>query len=155
MKRIVVILSLLVVLAGLLAGCGGAAQQPAGGSSTGGSPAVALKITGNVEKEMAWAENEVRAMDTIEAESTNKDSETKTYTGVPINALLEKAGVKDGATALAFVADDDYTAEATLAEVQGCADCIVSFRNRGGFSIIMPGFPGNVQVKGVAEIQVK
>jgi hypothetical protein len=155
MKRVVVVLSLLVVLVGLLTGCGGAAQQPAGGSSTGGSAEVALKITGNVEKEMAWSEDEVRAMDTIEAESTNKDGETATYTGVPINALLELAGVKAGATTLVFVADDDYTAEATLAEVQGCADCIVSFRNQGGFSTVLPGFSGKLQVKGVVEIQVK
>ena len=89
MKRIVVILSLLVVLVGLLTGCGGAAQQPAGGSFTGGSPAGAFKVTGSVEKELAWAEDEVRAMDAIEAEYTNKDGETKTYTGVSINALLE------------------------------------------------------------------
>jgi hypothetical protein len=150
MRRVLVVLSLLVVLVGLLAGCGGAAQEPAGGSGE-----VALKITGNVEKEMGWTEEEVRAMDTIEAESTNKDGETKTYTGVPINTLLEKAGVKDGATTVVFVAEDDYTAEATLAEVQGCADCIVSFRNQGGFSIVMPGFSGKLQVKGVVEIQVK
>jgi hypothetical protein len=150
MKRIIVVLSLLVVLVGLLAGCGGQAQSP------GGIPAdAALKITGNVEKEIGWVEKDVRAMDTIEAESTNKDGETKSYTGVPINALLEKAGVKDGATALVFVADDDYTAEATLAEVQGCADCIVSFRNQGGFSTVLPGFSGKLQVKGVVEIQVK
>jgi hypothetical protein len=31
----------------------------------------------------------------------------------------------------------------------------VSFRNQGGFSIVMPGYPGNMQVKGVVEIQVK
>ncbi len=54
-----------------------------------------------------------------------------------------------------FVADDGFTGEVTLVEVQDCADCIVSFRNQGGFSIVMPGFPGNVQVKGVVEIQVK
>ncbi len=155
MKRIIVVLSLLVVLTGLLTGCGGSAQEPTGRSSTDGSPAVALKITGNVEKEMGWTEDEVKAMDTIEAESTNKDGETKTYTGVPVNALLEKAGVKDGATTLVFVADDDYTAEATLAEVQVCTDCIVSFRNQGGFSSVLPGFSGKLQVKGVVEIQVK
>ena len=39
--------------------------------------------------------------------------------------------------------------------IEACADCIVSFRNQGGFSIVAPGFPGNVQVKGVIEIQVK
>jgi hypothetical protein len=62
-------------------------------------------------------------MGTIEAESTNKQGETKTYTGVPINALLELAGVQDAATTLTFVADDGHTAEVALAEVQACEDC--------------------------------
>jgi hypothetical protein len=43
----------------------------------------------------------------------------------------------------------------TLAEIQACTDCIVSFRNNGGFSTVLPGFPNNVQVKGVVEIQVR
>ena len=122
----------------------------------GGIPEdAALKITGAVENEIGWTEEKIRSMDTIEAESTNKEGETSTYTGVPISDLLGKAGPNDGATTLAFVADDGYAAEAPLADIQSCEDCIVSFRNQGGFSIVAPGFPGNVQVKGVVEIQVK
>jgi hypothetical protein len=94
-------------------------------------------------------------MDTIEAESTNKSGETSTYTGVPVNALLDLAGVKSDASTVVFVADDGYAAEVALDEVRACQDCIASFRNKGGFSIVMPGFPGNLQVKGVIEIQVK
>ena len=130
---------------------GAPAEMPAGGIPEN----AALKITGNVSQEIGWLEEDVRAMETMEAESTNKQGETSTYTGVSINKLLEMAGPAAGATAVVFVADDGYTAEATLAEVQGCADCIVSFRNQGGFSIVMPGFPGSLQVKGVIEIQVK
>ena len=122
----------------------------------GGIPEdAALKITGAVENEIGWTEEKIRSMDTIEAESTNKEGQTSTYTGVPISDLLGKAGPNDGATTLAFVADDGYAAEAPLADIQSCEDCIVSFRNQGGFSIVAPGFPGNVQVKGVVEIQVK
>jgi hypothetical protein len=47
------------------------------------------------------------------------------------------------------------SAEVPLADIEACADCIVAFRNQGGFSIVAPGFPDNVQVKGVVEIQVK
>jgi hypothetical protein len=115
----------------------------------------AFKITGNVETEVGWTEEKIRSMDAIEAESTNKEGETNTYTGVRISDLLSKAGPKDDATTLVFVADDGYSAEAPLADIQACADCIVSFQNQGGFSIVAPGFPGNVQVKGVVEIQVK
>ncbi len=125
----------------------GGAEQPSGD--------VALKITGKVSQEMGWTEEEVRAMETMTAESTNKQGETETYTGVSLNTLLEMAGPISDATTVVFVADDGYTAEVTLAEVQGCADCIVSFRNQGGFSIVLSGFPGNLQVKGVIEIQVK
>jgi hypothetical protein len=143
------LLSIVAALAILLTGCCGTKEQ-------GGIPEnAALKITGSVDKEIGWTEEQVRAMDTIEAESTNKKGETSTYTGVPINTLLEKAGVKADATTIVFVADDDYTAEVALAEVQGCADCIVSFREQGGFSIVMPDFPSSLQVKGVIEIQVK
>ena len=133
-----------------------AAHPAEGGQAEGGIPEdAALKITGNVATEIGWAEEEVLAMDAIDAESTNKDGETKTYTGILITQLLELAGVQEGAETLNFVADDGYMAEVALADAQACADCIVSFRNQGGFSIVMPGFPGNIQVKGVIEIQVK
>jgi DMSO/TMAO reductase YedYZ molybdopterin-dependent catalytic subunit len=115
----------------------------------------AFKITGSVDTEVGWTEEKIRSMDTIEAQSTNKQGETSTYTGVRIGDLLSKASPKDGATTVVFVADDGFTAEAALADIQSCADCIVSFRNQGGFSIVAPGFPGSVQVKGVVEIQVK
>jgi DMSO/TMAO reductase YedYZ molybdopterin-dependent catalytic subunit len=115
----------------------------------------ALKITGAVENEIGWTEEKIRSMDTIEAESTNKAGETSTYTGVLIDDLLGKAKPDAGATTLVFVADDGYTAEAPLADIQACADCIVSFRNQGGFSIVAPGFEGSVQVKGVVQIKVQ
>ncbi len=130
---------------------GAPAEMPAGGIPEG----AALKITGNVNQEIGWLEEDVRAMETMEAESTNKEGETSTYTGVSINKLLEMAGPASDATTVVYVADDGYTAEVSLAEVQGCADCIVSFRNQGGFSIVMPDFASNLQVKGVVEIQVK
>jgi hypothetical protein len=115
----------------------------------------ALKVTGLVQNELSWSEDEVKAMEAITVESTNKDGETSSYTGVALSNLLELAGLNPEATALVFVADDGYTAEVALAEVQDCTDCIVSFRNQGGFSTVLPDFPGSLQVKGVVEIQVK
>jgi DMSO/TMAO reductase YedYZ molybdopterin-dependent catalytic subunit len=115
----------------------------------------ALRITGEVASAVGWTEEEVRSMDTIEAESTNKSGEISTYTGVPISNLLELAEVQASATTIVYVSDDGNTAEVALEEVQSCGDCIVSFRNQGGFSVVMPGFPGNVQVKGVIEIRLE
>ena len=116
---------------------------------------VALKVTGNVAKEKGWTEAKVKAMKTLDVKSTNKDGETSTYTGVLITDLLAEAKPNADATSVVFVADDGYTAEVTLEELNACADCIVSFRNQGGFSTVMPDFSGKLQVKGVIEIQVK
>ena len=114
----------------------------------------ALKITGQVETEIGWTGDQLGAMETTEAEFTNKAGETNTYTGIAVNDLLDKAGV-EGASTLVLVADDGYSAEVALAEVQACEDCIVSSLDGGGYGMVMPGFPGNVQVKGVIEIQAK
>lgn len=131
-----------LILALLLAGCGSQGE-------------IALKATGAVANEKGWTEAQVKGMKTMEAAYTNKDGETSTYTGVLIMDLLNDAGLNEGATAVTFVADDGYTAEVTLEELRACPDCIVSFRDEGGFSMVMPGFSSKLQVKGVIEIQVK
>jgi hypothetical protein len=131
-------------------------QVQVGTAPAGGIPDnAALKITGKVATPIGWTEETVRAMKTIDAQSTNKQGQTETYTGVPIKDLLALAGPASDATTLVFVADDGFTAEVPLADVLACADCIVSFRSQGGFSTVLPGFANNVQVKGVIEIQVK
>jgi hypothetical protein len=145
MKSLKTLFVVLFVLALLMTAC----------SSGGGGGDVALKVTGSVAKEQAWTEAQVKGMDTMEAVSTNKDGETSTYTGVLITDLLAAAQPNAEATTVVFVADDGYTAEVTLEELNACADCIVSFRNQGGFSTILPGFSSKLQVKGVIEIQVK
>ncbi|MBM4465533.1 MAG: hypothetical protein FJ014_08285 [Chloroflexi bacterium] len=122
----------------------GGAEQPAG---------VALKITGG-GKEMAWTEDELRAMDTLDVDYTGKDGTTTTYTGVPMNALLKLAGAGEGAT-LVLVASDGYTAEVAMTDVQGCTDCIVAFDPAGGLRAVLPKLSGKAQVKGIVEIQVK
>jgi hypothetical protein len=116
---------------------------------------VALKVTGNVAKEKGWTEDKVKAMDSLDVESTNKNGETSTYTGVLITDLLAEAKPNADATTVVFVGDDGYTAEVTLEELNACADCIVSFRDQGGFSTVLPDFSSKLQVKGVVEIQVK
>src|SRR5690606_3629769 len=105
--------------------------------------------------ELALSEAEVKAMPTMESETKNKDGVASTYTGVSLKALLEKAGLKADAAKVDFVADDGFTAEATVAEVQGCDKCIVSFREKGGFRMVMPDMSNKLQVKGGVEIQVQ
>jgi DMSO/TMAO reductase YedYZ molybdopterin-dependent catalytic subunit len=116
---------------------------------------VALKLTGKVGKEMAWSKEQVRAMPAMEVQAQNKQGERSIYAGVSISVLLEMASVQAEASTVVFTAGDGSSAEAQWAEVQACQDCIISFRNKGGFSVVMPDFPGDLQVKGVVEIHVK
>ncbi len=112
-------------------------------------------ITGNVAEEMGWTEDEIKAMETMDVESTNSKGEAETYTGVSLSALLETADPNDDATTVVLVADDGYSTELTLEEVLACEECILSFRNQGGFSSVMPDFAKSAQVKGIVEIQVQ
>ena len=154
MKKSMYLLFVLFTLGALLlTGCGTTeeavpteaevvAEEPAAEEEVAEPAAeAALKITGLVANEMAWTEAEVKAMEAITVQSTNKDGEVKDYTGVSLNALLALAGVASDATGLVFVADDGFTGEVTLAEVQACTDCIVSFRDQGGFSIVPARIP--------------
>jgi DMSO/TMAO reductase YedYZ molybdopterin-dependent catalytic subunit len=151
MRRHTVTLTILFLVIGLLVACGGDEKN----ESSGVPDDAALKITGKVDSETGWTEEEIRAMDTIDVESTNSRGEIDTYTGVPIAKLLAMADVDAGASKLVFVGDDGTTGESAVAKVLACKDCIVSFRTNGGFSIVLPGFPGKAQVKGVVEIRAK
>jgi DMSO/TMAO reductase YedYZ molybdopterin-dependent catalytic subunit len=156
-KKLFTLLGLLL-LTGLVAGCGATpapTANPTAVPTPGGVDKADLKISGKVAKEMAWTEEKVRAMPTVQVQSTNKQGEAQTYTGVPINKLLEVVGLAAEATMIAFVAADGSTAEVALADIDACEDCIISFRSQGGFSTVLPGFPNDLQVKGVIEIQVK
>ena len=151
-RKSVVWVAVVVLIAVVLSACGGSSG---GGDAAGVPTDVALKVTGAVTNEIGWTEDALKAMDTANAEYTNKDGETSAYAGVPVNALLEQAGVAGNATTVVFVADDGFENEVPIGEVQGCADCIVAFRDEGGLSMVMPGFPSRAQVKGVVEIKVQ
>jgi hypothetical protein len=55
---------------------------------------------------------------------------------------------------LIFVGQDGYQAQVPWQEVRECSDCIVAFQDKGGFRVVMPGFPGRVQVRDLVEIVV-
>ena len=115
---------------------------------------VAFKVTGDVVSEQAWTEDEVKAMPTMDAESVNNKGEKSTYTGVSISELLAAAQPNADANVVTFVTDTGSTADVSLYGMKVCADCILSFRSNGGFSVVLPSFPSGLQLKGVVEIQV-
>jgi len=153
MKKIVVLL--LSVLFVSMLGC-----QAADVATTEVEPIVeegpvAFTISGNVATEFGWSEAEIKSLNTLDVDYTNKDGETTTYTGVLLSDLLTLAQPGADAANLVFVADDGYTAEVALADVMTCTNCILGFREEGGFISVMPDFSGKLQVKGIVEIQVQ
>ena len=147
MKKFFYLLAILVLLTGLMSACSPKDQVA--------PEDAALKITGAVANEKFWSEEQVKAMDTSEAERANKEGEMETYTGVSIKSLLDMAGVNADASTIVFVADDGYEAELALADVLADAHGIISFRSNGGFSVVLPDLANNAQVKGVVEIKLK
>jgi DMSO/TMAO reductase YedYZ molybdopterin-dependent catalytic subunit len=124
-------------------------------SACGSSGPAALEVTGLVDTPQGWSEKELKSMDAVDAEYTGKDGSSQTYTGVVISGLLSKAGIQAGAKTVVFVGDDGYTAEVSLDEVESCQDCIAAFQEGGGLRVVMPGFSGKVQVKGLIEIRIQ
>jgi hypothetical protein len=114
-----------------------------------------LVIVGQVDTEIGWLEEDVRAMDTIQVEAKNKKGEMDTDTGVKVADLLNLAGVKAKATNVVFVAADGTTAEISLADIQTCEECILSFRQNGGFSLIAPNLSKDAKLRGVVKFEVK
>jgi len=114
-----------------------------------------LQVSGAVSTEAAFSERDLRDLGTQDVEFTEKTGEVPTYTDPRLVDVLDAVELNVDASAVVFVASDGYEAEATLEEIQGCGDCIVAFQDDGTLKLVMPGFSGKLQVKGVVEIQVK
>jgi len=148
MKHKFRLLIALVIVSTFLVSCGG--SEEAAPVVEEAAPVVeeaALKVG-----ETAFSMEQLEGMDTIVSEATKKDGSTTEYTGVLVTDLLNEAGASG--TRLVFIASDGYEAELSMAELEGCADCIVAFDGEE-LHMVLPGFPSSVQIKGVVEIQVK
>jgi DMSO/TMAO reductase YedYZ molybdopterin-dependent catalytic subunit len=115
-----------------------------------------LVVTGLVDQPLGLSEDDLRAMEVVQITAEHPKSGQQDYEGVRLNALLDQAGVQDGATKLVVTAADGFVAEVFLAEVRDCADCLLGFTNTPAkFKLVMPGLPSSVWVKDVVQIQVQ
>ncbi|MHC1783070.1 MAG: substrate-binding domain-containing protein [Anaerolineaceae bacterium] len=115
----------------------------------------ALKVGGEVDSAMELTVDDLKGMELLKVEYTNKKGETNTYEGPLVSSVLEKAAVKASAATVTFVAADGYSADMAMADLTACADCIVAFQEDGGLLTVMPGQSTKLQVKDLVEIQVK
>lgn len=112
------------------------------------SPETAILAVGT----KSYTQTQLEGFGTIFVDYTNKDGETTSYSGVPLLALLEDAGITNPSTMIAFVASDGFEAEVALAEIEGCDNCIVAF-DEDYLRMILPDMSSKLQVKDVIEIK--
>ena len=119
-------------------------------------PGETLAITGMVNQELALTDADLHNMEVVHITAVQPKNGSHAYDGVRLNAILDKAGVKTGATTVVFLASDGYSAEVSLADIRACADCLLAFTGpQDGYTTVMPGMPGNDWTKNVIEIEVK
>jgi molybdate/tungstate transport system substrate-binding protein len=114
-----------------------------------------LTISGAVENELALTIDELKGMEVVEITAEHPKKGQDTYEGVRFNVLLDMAQPKAEATTITMTADDGYSIDVPLCDVQACADCLISFRTDGGLRTVMPEMPGDTWVKGVVTIEIK
>lgn len=115
-----------------------------------------LTITGLVDEPLGLMEADLRELDILTITAEHPKSGSAEYDGVSLKALLEMAGVQDGATTLVITAGDGYSSEVSLADVLACEDCLLGFTNTlEKFKVVMPGFGSEAWVKEVVSLEVK
>lgn len=120
--------------------------------SVGASDEPVLAVSGAAEA--SYTQGDLEAFDTVAAEYEQKDGTVSEYEGVLIVDILNAADVGDY-TAVTLIASDGYEAEVTIDELAGCAGCILAYDSEDGWSAVMPGFSGKLQVKSVVELKAK
>lgn len=115
-----------------------------------------LVITGMVNQELTLTDADLHNLEVAHITAVHPKKGSQEYDGVRLNVLLDKAGMKPGATTVVFIASDGYTAEVSLNDIRGCADCLLAFTDtKGSYSTVMPGMLGNAWTKNVVKLEVK
>ncbi len=120
------------------------APAPAGATVT---------IKGLVSQELSLNTADLGGLEVVKVTAEHPKKGPGEYEGVRLSAVLEKTGVKEGAGALLITASDAFSAEAPLADVQACADCLLGIED-GKFNMVMPGLSSKTWVKDVVSIEL-
>ncbi|MBN2113356.1 MAG: hypothetical protein JW785_04435 [Acidimicrobiia bacterium] len=123
-------------------------------TTTTAAAGAALLLSGDFAQPLNLTMAGLEALAVVELTLEHPGKGEQAYTGVRLNGLLDLAGAAAGATTLTFIASDGYEAEAPLAGVRACVDCLVAFDEEGGLRLAMPGFESGLWVKDVVEIAV-
>ncbi len=110
--------------------------------SIGVSGYISLTVTGLVDSEQHLTEKGLRALfQVVTLNLVHPKNGAADYTGVRLNDLLNKAGIKTGASSVSFTTSDGFTNTLDLAIVKACTDCLVTFEPATPdiYNLAMPG----------------
>jgi hypothetical protein len=126
--------------------------QPAGDvlpqASTGEA---ALTVNGLVQNELWLAYETLAELEVVEITAEHPRKGEQAYSGIRLNALLERAVIAEGADTLLITASDNYAALVPLDALGACADCLVAF-DEGMLRTVMPGMESSAWVKEVVTL---
>ena len=140
MNKRLILGMLISVMVFAVAACGNAAND------------AMFKVSGLAN--VSFSAQSLGSIESMDVEYTEKDGSVSNYTGFPIAAVIELAGITDFST-ITMIASDDYSAEVTADELAACADCIVALDGEGGWRTVMPGFSGKQQVRDLVELNIQ
>lgn len=126
-----------------------------------------LKVTGKVDRPLGLTYDELRCMPKVKASPTlicrGYFEDVATWAGVPLEYVLDLAGVQAGATEMDLVGADGYSAYVPMKDARS-GDNFLAYEWEGQPLPILHGFPvravfpaldGNKWVKWLVEIQVR
>jgi hypothetical protein len=145
-RTTLIIITLLSLIAILLSACASADTGP-----------VTLTVNGLVNKELQLTDNALHKMSVVTLTLEHPKNGPTEYEGVRLNDILNKAGIKDGATTVTFTASDGFSNDLDLATIQACTDCLISFDpdTAGIYNAAMAGQSSKSWVKQLITITVK
>ena len=82
--------------------------------------------------------------------TTEYKGETKSFEGVPVTALLNRARYEEDAEKIKFTSADEYTIEFDFDEIFSNEDILIT----KDFRLIMPGYESKYWIKDLREIEV-
>lgn len=131
---------------------------PAGSSGFANVPAdqATFTLTGLVDQELSLNEAALRNMEVLSITAEHPKKGPQDYEGISLNALLDLAGVQDGAQTLLVTAADGFTTEIDLADTLACENCLLAFTETPeSFNLVLPGMESNFWAKDVVSIEAK
>jgi DMSO/TMAO reductase YedYZ molybdopterin-dependent catalytic subunit len=131
---------------------------PAGAGAVANVPAdqATFTLTGLVDQGLSLNEAALRNMEVLAITAEHPKKGPQDYEGISLNALLDLAGVQDGAQTLLVTAADGFTTEINLADLRACENCLLAFTEiPERFNLVLPGMESNFWAKDVVSIEAK